>query len=510
MNLGLAVATHAVRSPDRLAVDDGRGRTLTYRQLHERSNRLAHVLVDGHGVKPGDRVAYLMRNRLEAGELLLGVWKAGAIVVALNFRLSEKDLLGIWQSASPTVMLTEPEFEPAVREVARELGTKVVVLNDDYERVLLSASDGLPGPVLHTTAASDALIAYTSGTTGRPKGATFTHEALLFHAANVAIEYQLSATSRWLVDLPHNSAITLMIVPSFYIGGAVVLPEIKPFDGAEWLRRVDDLAATHGQVVPTMLYRVLEASRDRRRPMKTMRMLGYGSAPIPPERVRELVDSYGYVFTQIYGMVETCAIGTMLRPDEHRWALEEAPGVLASVGQASYGMKIRVVDDRGDDCAEGASGEVLFKSPYMMRGYWDAPEATAQTIRDGWLHSGDVGVVRDGWLYLVDRIKDLIIRGGQNIATKEVEEAIYQHAGVIEAGVFGVPDAEWGEAVMAAVVVRPGVEATEADILATCRAQGLSSFKLPSHIAFVSELPRNGIGKIQKMVLRETYGPQPT
>jgi fatty-acyl-CoA synthase len=503
VHIGLSVAHHAVRRPSSSAVEDG-DRRLTYAQLDERANRVGNLL-SGLGLVAGERVAYFLLNRLEVAELLVGAAKAGVIAAPLNFRLGESDLRAILENAAPRVVFTEPEFADLVRAVAAGIGAEVVLVDGNYEELLAAASPAAPEAMVRVRGDSDALIQYTSGTTGRSKGATFTHDAVLSHAANVALEYDVTPDSRVLVSIPHNSATNIQTVPSLYRGSTVVFTDPRSFEGAGWIETVNRVGATHCQVVPTMLYRVLESWHLHPVSMPSMRRLGYGSAPIPPERVEELLGVFGNVFLQLYGMIEVAAIGTMLRPEEHVWALEEAPEVLASVGQSSYGMHVRVVDDDGADVADGERGEVAFQAPYMMRGYWDSPDLTAETIRNGWLHSGDIGEYRHGWLYLVDRKKDLIIRGGQNIASKEVEEALYTHPAVMEVAVVGVPEPEWGEDIAAAVMVRPGTQVTPEELVGACAAAGLARFKMPSRIEFVDDLPRNAIGKIQKGELRRRF-----
>ncbi len=361
------------------------------------------------------------------------------------------------------------------------------------------------GSLLETAGSADALIQYTSGTTGRPKGATFTHDAVLMHAANVALEYTIDPASRVLISIPHNSATNIQTIPALYTGATLVLGDVRAFDGAAWLERANRLGVTHSQVVPTMLYRVLEVARRSGQAMPAMRRLGYGSAPVPPERVKELVEVFGNIFIQLYGMIEVAAIGTMLRPEDHARALGGEPGLLASIGQPSYGIDVRVAGPAGELLDLSGRGEVVFKGPYVMRGYWNEPELTKAAIRDGWMHSGDVAEIRDGWFYLVDRIKDIIIRGGQNIASKEVEEALYHHPAVMEAAVIGVPSTEWGEGIVAVVVLRPGERASADELRAAALASGLTRFKCPVRIDFEPEPPRNAIGKIQKQKLRSRY-----
>ncbi len=505
MNIGISVGHHARRHPAHRAVEEDGGRSLTYADLETRSNRLAHYLTEVAGVRAGDRVGYLLYNRLEVVELLVACAKLGVIAAPMNFRLTEPDLRAIFGNAGVRLVVTQQDFADLVRALAAELGFGVLLADEEYVQATSSGSATPPASLLNTASSADALIQYTSGTTGRPKGATFTHDAVLMHAANVALEYAIDPSSRVLLSIPHNSATNIQTIPALYVGATLVLGDVRAFDGEAWLERVNRLGVTHSQVVPTMLYRVLEVARQSGQAISTMRRLGYGSAPIPPERVRDLVEVFGNIFIQLYGMIEVGAIGTMLRPEDHARALGGEPGLLASIGQPSYGIDVRVAAPSGDLLDFNGRGEVVFKGPYVMRGYWNEPELTKQAIRDGWMHSGDVAEIRDGWFHLVDRIKDIIIRGGQNIASKEVEEALYHHPAVMEAAVIGVPSAEWGEDIVAVVVLRPGEQASAEQIRAAALASGLTRFKCPVRIDFEPELPRNAIGKIQKQKLRSRY-----
>jgi acyl-CoA synthetase (AMP-forming)/AMP-acid ligase II len=505
MNIGISVGHHARRHPRSLAVEEDGGRSLTYADLEARSNRLAHYLAEVAGLRAGDRVGYLLYNRLEVVELLVACAKLGVIAAPMNFRLTETDLRAIFANAGVRLVVTEGEFAELVRSIGSDLGFGVLLAEGDYGQAAGSGAASPPESLLKTAGSADALIQYTSGTTGRPKGATFTHDAVLMHAANVALEYAIDPASRVLISIPHNSATNIATIPALYAGATLVLGDVRAFDGQAWLERANRLAITHSQVVPTMLYRVLEVARRSGRAMPAMRRLGYGSAPIPAERVGELIEVFGNVFIQLYGMIEVAAIGTMLRPEDHARALAGEAGLLASVGQPSYGIDVRVEGSSGELLDFNGRGEVVFKGPYVMRGYWNEPELTAAAIRDGWMHSGDVAEIRDGWFYLVDRIKDIIIRGGQNIASKEVEEALYHHPAVMEAAVIGVPSTEWGEDIVAVVVLRPGERASAEQIRDAALASGLTRFKCPVRIDFEPELPRNAIGKIQKQVLRSRY-----
>ncbi len=510
VNLARSIRHHAIRHPDRLAVVADSFRQ-TFSELDQRSDRLALSLQNEFGVRPGVRVAYLMGNRPQIPELLAAIWKLGAIAVPLNFRLSGAEIQAIAANASPFLLVTDSEYLEVARTALHTAGIPVLDIDNSGFEGLLDRASGDVFRLPVADAQDDACIVYTSGTTGPPKGAVFTHAAVMNHAANLALECGLGGDSRYLVSLPHHVSVTVAFASCFYVGATVVTTEVRAFDGERFVDDVNRHGVTHTEIVPTQLYRVLEAARDRHLRIPSMRTICYGSAPAAPDRVREMIDRFGPIFMQVYGMTETCGIATTLRKEEHVRALAEAPGQLSSAGHPSYGMHIRVVDDRGVDVAVGERGEVWFRSPYIMRGYWQNPEQTAEAIVDGHVRSGDIGEIRnDGCLYLVDRKKDLIIRGGQNLGSKEIEEVLFQHPGVLEVAVVAAPDHEWGEEAVAVVVRRAGSGVSAAELAAFCADQGLSRFKTPNRFDFVESLPKNSSGKIAKSELRDRYRQAPT
>jgi len=259
--------------------------------------------------------------------------------------------------------------------------------------------------------------------------------------------------------------------------------------------------------VPTMLATLLEQDPgDFPRRLASITTLGYGSSPIPAERLRTLIAKYGPIFIQLYGMAEIASIGTLLRKQDHVHALTDKPQLLASCGRPSFATTVRLVGPDGADVPAGETGEIIFGGPHTMQGYYREPERTGKALIDGWLHSGDVGRIDDeGYCYIVDRIKDLIIRGGYNLAPSEVEKVLYTHPAVLDAAVVGIPDDKWGEAVLAVVALKPGQSATADELLQLCRASTLSSIKQPERVDFIEEMPRNTIGKIDKKAVREPY-----
>ena len=506
MNLGICIARNARENPSGTAVFEG-DRALTHAALDDRTSRLANALKERLGVERGDRVVLLVHNRTEVVEVLGGCAKAGAVYVGLNFRLKEPEYHDVLDNADPRVLITQPEYAELASRLAEQRDLQVILLDDDtphgYEQVLAGAS-AEPPPSLHAVRPEDDFaIVYTSGTTGRPKGVHFDVRSVIQHATVVALEYTLTPASRWLMALPHNSCVNITLVPLLVMGGAVGFFEMRGFDAQMFASEVRRHRATHTYLVPTMLFRVLEADIGPEE-IPTLETIGYGAAPTPPERIRELLERFGPRFIQLYGMAEVASVCTMLRKEDHGRALNGHEQLLRSAGRASWTQDVRVVDDVGNDLPAGHRGEIIFGSPYTMKGYFRDPDRTAEALIDGWMHSGDIGMFDEqGYLYVVDRKKDLIISGGLNIVPSEIEAALYSHAGVLEASVFGIPDPEWGEKVTAAVAVKAGSTVDAAELRSHCQAAGLSSIMVPERIEILEALPKNAVGKLDKCALRD-------
>jgi fatty-acyl-CoA synthase len=297
------------------------------------------------------------------------------------------------------------------------------------------------------------------------------------------------------------------MVPALLAGAAIGFAESRGFNGLALCEVVQRHGVTHTFLVPTMLATLLEQDPgDFPQRLASIRTLGYGSSPIPTERLRALIARYGPIFIQLYGMAEIASIGTLLRKQDHVAALDDKPQLLASCGRPSYATTVRLRGPDGTDVAPGEAGEIVFGGPHTMLGYFREPERTGKALIDGWLHSGDVGRMDDeGYWYIVDRIKDLIIRGGYNLAPSEVETVLYTHPAVLDAAVIGIPDEKWGEAVLAVVALKPGTSVTTNELLQLCRSSSLSSIKQPERVEIVNTMPRNTIGKIDKKAVREPY-----
>jgi acyl-CoA synthetase (AMP-forming)/AMP-acid ligase II len=507
MNIGIAISRSADRWPGNVAVFEG-DRRLTFRELDRRTNRLAHVITGSYGVAKGDRVALLVPNRLEVLEVLGACAKAGAIYCGLNFRLGREEYESIFDNAEPRLVITGSEHLELAQELAGPRGIPVLSIDDEgtdgYEALMAGASDALPASVHEVRPEDDFCIVYTSGTTGRPKGVLFDNNAVLQHATVASIEYELDSTSRWLMALPHNSSVQITLLPLLLVGGATGFSDNRGFDAVRFAEEVRRRRATHTYLVPTLLFRVLEAGLVKD-DIPTMQTIGYGAAPIPPERVDELLQRFGPIFTQLYGMAEVASIGTMLRKEDHVRAMQGAKHLLRSAGRPGLAMDVRVVDDDMRDVAPGERGEVVFGSPHTMKGYFRDPERTAEALIDGWMHSGDIAERdEEGYIYIVDRKKDLIIRGGFNIVPSEIENTLYRHPAVLEAAVVGIPDEEWGESITAFVALKEDARVDPEELRTWCKDQGLPTIKVPGRVELRDVLPKNAVGKIAKRELRDS------
>lgn len=507
MNVGSLTANAAVRFGGRTAVTDTNGYSATFLELEERSDNVAAHLASEYGVKRGDRVAVLLSNRGEVVEHMVGATKLGAIYTGLNFRLDVGELTNVFKNAGPVLLVTGSDQMDLAEELARQFDFGV--WNVDVEMAPAASAEALVD-VRRTARAvrpeDDFCIVYSSGTTGLPKGIQFNHRAVLIHAAVCCLEFEMDADTIYAVALPHNSSINITLIPCLMVGGRIHFLESRGFDPTEYYREVDRTGATHSYLVPTQIYRVLSTPPAPGQ-FDSIRTLGYGAAATAPDKVLELVELMGPRVVQLYGMAEIASIATMLRKNEHLETTSRERPPTSSVGRPSYMTELRIVDDEGNDVARGDRGEVIFTSPYIMKGYFRDPERTAEALRDGWIYSGDIGMIDEaGFVHIVDRKKDLIIRGGHNVASSEIEAVLYKHPDVLEAAAFGVTDEQWGEQIIAAVVLRRDASTPFDDLLAWFKSMsGLGAIKTPAEIRVIREMPKNGIGKVVKRDLREAY-----
>jgi fatty-acyl-CoA synthase len=481
-------------TPDVEAIVDGR-RRLTYAQLAEHARRAAGLLHE-LGVARHDRVATLTSNCVEFMELFYATAEIGAILVPLNFRLAAPELDYQIRDSDAELLFVGQEQAPLADQLARDLPLRMRIdLAEEYPR-RRDATDPLSADAGRAAFSDPHLILYTAGTTGHPKGAVLTHANTYWNVANMSIAVSLSANDTTATILPmfHSGGIGLFTVPTLTVGGRVIVQ--RKFDPADLLdiMRRERVSVCLG--VPAIWLDMLKMPEFTAANLPDLRYLASGGAPCPTSVIDEIA-ARGFVFLQGYGLTETSPGGTLIPvPDWRRKS--------GTVGKSMAFVELRVVRDDGTPCDARAIGEVQFRGPNVFVGYWNAPAATAEAFtHDGWFRSGDLGFVDDeGFLTLVDRKKDMVITGGENVYSAEVEDVLFAHTAVAEAAVIGVPDERWGEAVCAVVALRPNAKASADELIAHCRAR-LAKYKTPKYVAFVNSLPRNAAGKVLKRQLRE-------
>jgi acyl-CoA synthetase (AMP-forming)/AMP-acid ligase II len=490
------VRRRAAATPSLVAVVEPH-RSTTFGELDERSSRVAQALL-ALGVGPGDRVAYIGANAPEFLEVLYGAAKAGAIATAVNNRLAPPEIAAILTDAEPAVLVVDqPSLVPPAHGVPH-----VVTTGPGYE-AWLSAAD-TADPLVPVAPGDTAVIFYTSGTTGRPKGIMLSGDNLGQALATMHYDMELTTTSVAMAPIPyfHISGLGLALVANLN-GAALLLQTASGPD--ELMTLLSARRVSHAAVVPTILQTLLNLPRSRETDWSALRYLVYGAMPIPLPVIRAATDVFGCQFLQSYGLTESTGGVTVLWPQDHL----PPPGKerrLRSVGRPMPGVEVRVVDPATlQDLPAGERGEVMIGGGHVMRGYWRNPEATAATVVDGWVRTGDGGSFdEDGYLYLHDRIKDMIVSGGENVYPAEVESVLTGHPDLAEVAVVGVASARWGESPVAVVVPRAGREPDEAEVIAWCRER-LAHFKCPVAVHVVEALPRNASGKLLKHALRATY-----
>jgi acyl-CoA synthetase (AMP-forming)/AMP-acid ligase II len=503
------IRRQAAGQNDALALVFGDRRT-SYVGLDRRTDVIANALLAA-GLKPADRIAYLGKNSDRHYELLIAASKARVILVPLNWRLAVPELEYLVADAAPKLLFVGPEFIPTALALAAGGGIDEVIAVEEAVDGLRGFEDWHAGAADGGTSRSPVpddvvLIMYTSGTTGRPKGVMLTHRSLLRVVDGRPIPEPDFFTWR-------PGEVALIAMPTFHVGGtgqglrtlkggatAVILKEFTVDAVLEAVvrYRVDKLF-----LVPSAIHAVLQHSSIGVADYSCLRYILYGASPIPADLLRRAIDAFGCDFVQMYGSTETSGTITTLSPDDH---LSGDPDCLASAGSPLAGVEIAIIDEGGAPVAPGKPGEIAVRSVANMVGYWGLPDETAKTIdTDGWLRTGDVGRIdAKGYLCVFDRVKDMIISGGENVYPAEVENAIFGHPSVGEVAVIGLADARWGEAVTAIVAPRQGKVANEAEIIAWARAR-IAAYKAPKAVHFVDMLPRNPSGKILRRELRARF-----
>jgi acyl-CoA synthetase (AMP-forming)/AMP-acid ligase II len=485
------------KTPGKTALLDG-GRVVTYAQLNDRSNRIANTLITA-GVRAGSHIGFLGKNSAAFFEIWIGANKAGCALAPLNWRSAAPELVEVVRDANVSLIFAGRDFTELAERVRQTAKTAVhVVPEDELDQWFSRGGSADPGIAIPDNAT--ALLGYTSGTTAAPKGVPITHGALMnwFRAAENEPSVNWNSDDIGLMVMPNfHLAGTLVSLPALYHGAS--LATLSTFEPAAFVFAVEQHRPTVTCVVPTALQMLLDHAATNSADFSSLRRILYAGSPIGQHTLQEALAVFGCDFIQFYGTTETFII-TLLRPEQHRL---DAPDLLKSCGQPMPGVDLRIVDPNGRDLAAGAAGEVLVRSPWMFTGYWNKPDATAPAIIDGWYHTGDAGILdKDGNLFLVDRLKDMIVSGGENIYSAEVERALAAHPSVQLVAVVGAPDEKWGERVVAFVVPYPDKPVDVSDLVSHCRDL-IAGYKVPKEIHLLGALPQTASGKVQKAALRK-------
>ncbi|SMQ20321.1 fatty-acyl-CoA synthase [Streptomyces sp. Ag82_O1-12] len=493
--LGSWPARRARKTPHRTALIHGESAT-DYGALHTRTTRLAHAL-RARGVRRGDRIAYLGPNDPSYLETLFAAGTLGAVFVPLNIRLAGPEIAYQLADSGARALVYGPSYAGLVAGLPGSTDVRVYLeVGGEYEAAVAEAP---AEPIDEPVGADDTcIIMYTSGTTGRPKGAMLTHGNLTWNAINVLIDHDLVADERALVSAPlfHTAGLNMLTLPVLLKGGTCVL--VDAFDADATFDLVERHRITFMFGVPTMFDQVARHPRWPEADLSSLRILTCGGSPVPTPLI-EAYQERGLTFLQGYGMTEA-APGTLFLDAEH------AVAKAGSAGVPHFFSDVRVVRPDLSPADTGEVGEVVVRGPHVMPGYWGLPEETAASFTDGWFRSGDAAQVdEDGYVHIVDRIKDMIISGGENIYPAEIEDRLLAHPDIVECAVIGVPDDKWGEVPRAVVVPREGAALDPDEVLASLAGR-LAKYKIPKSVVLADELPRTASGKLLKSRVRTRYG----
>ena len=511
MHVGHLLTRAARRYPDRSAwlLED---RAVSFREAEDRTNRLANAL-HSRGCQPGDRVGMLLSNCHQGLETILAPIKAGMATVPMNIRLHPREHEYLLSNSGASVLVYGQEFRDHVAEIRESLdGVKHFVCVGDgsggdlaYEVLIEEASPRDPDPAIDPD--DLAWMFYTSGTTGRPKGAMISHRNLLAMVDGFLLDINPVSPDDVLLHagpVTHGSG--LSIFHHIVRGAASAFPLSASFDPPKVFEAIQRYRVTTMFLAPTMVNVLVNSPDKSSYDLSSLHTVFYGGGPMHVEHILQAVGAFGNIFVQIFGQGEAPMTVTSLPREEH--LVDGDPvklGRMASAGKETTDVRVRIVDEQDREVPSGEMGEIVVSGDLVMKGYWNNPEASAETLRGGWLHTGDLGYMdAEGYLFITDRTKDMIISGGANIYPREVDEVIAQHPAVAEVAVIGVPDELWGESVKAAVVLRSGESATEDEIIEFCR-QRLASYKKPRYVEFLPDLPKNAYGKVLKRELRDKH-----
>lgn len=500
MNIGSLLTQNARKFPELLAIEC-EGRTYTYRQFNEEVNRLAQGLLQ-LGLKKGEKLALMMKNSDHFVFTFFAAAKLGAVAVPVNFRLQTSEVHYILEQSDASFVVCDKEFDNLIANAKDGTDVRVVITVGEievegfylYEAVL---SENNSEPEVEVNEKDDLEILYTSGTTGRPKGALFNHQQIFNVGISVVINMGIRQHERilHLAPLFHSAQLNLFLISGVALGATHIIH--RDFHPVKTLQAIQEHKITHLFAVPAMYNFLFQVPNSDNYDLTSILRVGYGAAPMAPEHVKKTMQLFktDQVFN-LCGLTEAGPGGILLDPEGHK-------NHLGKGGKPIFLTETRVVNEEGKDVLPGVVGEFIIKSPMVMKEYYKKPEETKNTLKDGWLYTGDLATIdEEGYITLVDRKKDMIISGGENVYSVEVEAVLYEHPSVLEAAIIGLPDEVWGEAVCAVIVPKEGMTIDEQELKNFCREK-LAGYKIPRRIFIEGQLPRNASGKILKYQLRQ-------
>jgi acyl-CoA synthetase (AMP-forming)/AMP-acid ligase II len=483
------------------------GRAITFAEVDAMASRIANALI-ASGVRTQERIAYLSKNADHFLLCLFGACKARMTLAPFNFRLAAPEIARLIEDSEARIMFVGPDVADLADQAIASLASKPRMIAVGFEREGYEPGDEWIGsatsddPRLEADPQDDVIQVYTSGTTGGPQGVRLTNHNYLttfkLTTASGGLSYKSGDTVLAAMPFFHVAGINIALIAMASGARSAILRDAAPQLILDTIARE---RVNHAFLAPALIQMLMQSPGIESADLSSMRTLSYGASPISEDLLKRASARFNCEFVQLYGMTETCGAGTFLSYADH----DPRKGKLRSCGAAWPGLELKIVREDGKEAARGSVGEVLIRSPVVMKGYWNNPDATAAAIGDGWMRTGDAAYMdEDGYVFIHDRVKDIIRTGGESVYPAEVENALFGHPSIADAAVVGVPDDTWGEAVKAIVVLKPGAPSDAADIIAWARAR-IAHFEAPKSVDFVEAIPRNITGKVLRRELREPY-----